>query len=93
MGEKKADIGLLDALQMAKEIERDAAATYANAAAKAGSSLGHMLFEQLAEFERHHYRQLVALEDSLREQGAFVEYEPREWASSLPDGGQGVQGA
>jgi len=42
------------------------------------------LFEQLAEFERHHYDQLVALEESLREQGAFVDYEPREWISTPP---------
>ncbi|HHS97598.1 MAG TPA: hypothetical protein ENK08_06815 [Chloroflexi bacterium] len=75
---------LLEALQIAKEAEQKAEASYVDAAAKAGNSLGRMLFEQLAEFERYHYRWLVALEESLREKGAFVEYEPREWASSPP---------
>ena len=40
--------------------------------------------EQLAEFERHHYDYLVELEASLREQGAFKEYEGRELTAPTP---------
>ncbi len=81
---ERKELGLTEALQIAKEAEQKAEAAYVDAAAKAGSSLGRVLFEQLAEFERHHYRQLVALEESLREKGTFIQYEPREWSTSPP---------
>ncbi len=69
------EITLLDALRIGMEAEELAAATYADAAQRAGNSLGRGLFERLAEFERYHYRKLAALEQSLREQGAFIKYE------------------
>lgn len=75
---------LFQALQIAKEAERKAEASYVDAAARAGNSLGRTIFERLAEFERHHYQKLVALEESLREKGTFIEYEPREWSVSPP---------
>lgn len=72
------DFDLLDAIQIAMEAEQKAAALYADAAQKTANPLGQKLFEQLAEFERHHYDKLVELEKSLRGEGAFAGYEGRE---------------
>lgn len=69
------ELTLLDAIQIGMKAEEEAAAAYADAAQRAGNSLGRQLFEQLAEFERHHYRKLEALEESLRKRGAFIAYE------------------
>jgi rubrerythrin len=71
------DLNLLDAIQIAKEAERKAAAYYADAAERT-SLIAKGLFEQLAEFERYHYEKLSSLEKSLRDEGAFIEYEGRE---------------
>jgi rubrerythrin len=69
---------LLDAIQMAQEIELKAEALYADAAQKTHHPLGRGLFAELAKFERHHYDKLVELEKSLRGEGAFAGYEGRE---------------
>ncbi len=53
------------------EAEKKAAAFYADAAQKT-ETLGRSLLEQLAEFERHHYAIMAKLEQSLRDQGAFM---------------------
>jgi len=78
------DLNLLDAIQMAMEAEQKAAAFYTDAAQKTANPLGQELFDQLAEFERYHYSKLASLEKSLREEGAFVEYEGKELTLSVP---------
>ena len=75
------DLSILDAIKIATEAERKAAEFYTETAEKA-NPLGRELLEQLAEFERHHYDYLVELEASLREQGAFKEYEG--WELTVP---------
>jgi rubrerythrin len=77
------DITLLDAIKIAMEAEKKAAAFYTDAAQKT-ETLGRGLLEQLAEFERHHYAILVKLEQSLRSQGTFIDYEGRELAFPAP---------
>jgi rubrerythrin len=72
------DLTLRDAIQIAKAAEQKAADLYADAAHQTPNPLAQELFEKLAEFERHHYDKLVRLEKSLREEGAFIEYEGRE---------------
>jgi rubrerythrin len=78
------DLNLLDAIQMAMEAEQKAAAFYADAAQKTANPLGRGLFDQLAEFERYHYAKLADLEKSMRDEGAFIEYEGRELTLSVP---------
>lgn len=68
-------LSLQDALQIAKEAEQKAADLYADAAQKTSNPLAQELFNKLAEFEHHHYDKLVNLEESLRESGAFIDYE------------------
>jgi rubrerythrin len=77
------DMTLLDAIKIAIEAERKAAAFYADAAQKT-ETLGRKLLEQLADFERHHYDILTKLEQSLRDQGAFIDYEGRELTFPAP---------
>lgn len=77
------NITLLDAIKIAMEAEKKAAAFYADAAQKT-ETLGRGLLEQLAEFERHHYDILVELEQSLRDQGAFIGYEGEDLAFPAP---------
>ena len=77
------DLDLLDAIQLATEAERKAAALYADAAEKTANPLGQGLFDQLAGFEREHYDELVELEKSLRGQGAITRYEDRELAVEM----------
>jgi rubrerythrin len=81
------DITLLDAIKIAMEAENKAAAFYADAAQKT-ETLGRGLLEQLAEFERHHYAILAKLEQSLRDQGAFIDYEGKELAFPAPSEAQ-----
>jgi rubrerythrin len=69
---------LLDAIRIAKENERLASESYANAAQRI-NSLGKKLFEQLSEFEKFHYDQLTALEKSLQEKGVFINYKGKEF--------------
>ena len=68
-------MSLVDAIQIAMEAEQKAAAFYADAARKTANPMGQGLFEQLAEFERYHYRKLDELKKSLQDQSAFIEYE------------------
>jgi rubrerythrin len=77
------NITLLDAIKIAMEAEKKAAAFYADAAQKT-ETLGRGILERLAEFERHHYAILVKLEQSLRDQGAFVDYEGEELSFPAP---------
>jgi rubrerythrin len=81
------DITLLDAIKIAMEAEKKAATFYADAAQRT-ETLGRGLLEQLAEFERHHYAILAKLEQSLREQGAFIGYEGRELTVPAPSEAQ-----
>lgn len=78
------DLNLLDAIQIAMEAEQKAAAFYADAAQETANPLGRRLLEQLAEFERHHYNKLAALEESLRDEGAFIGYEGKELSFPAP---------
>ena len=75
---KDSDLNLLDAIRIAMEAEQKAADFYADAVQETANPLGRELFEQLAEFESHHYRKLAALEKSLRDEGAFIGYEGKE---------------
>ena len=81
------DLNLLDAIKIAMEAERKAAAFYADAAKKT-SSVGRGLLNQLAELEQHHYDILAELEESLRDQGAFIEYEGKELLVLTPSEAQ-----
>jgi rubrerythrin len=75
---------ILEAIQIAKDAEQKAAAFYADAAKKLSHPVGHKLLEELADFERHHYDKLVALEDSLGAKGAFIEYEGKGMKTNPP---------
>lgn len=79
------DLNFLDAIRMAIEAEAKAAAFYDEAAKKTGNPLGRKLLEQLAGFERYHHTQLLALEDSLCNDGACIIYEGRELTFPVPD--------
>lgn len=81
------DLNLIDAIQIAMEAERKAAAFYADAAQKT-ETLGRELLEQLAQFERHHYDILEKLIDTLREKGSYVEYEGKELTVPTPSEAQ-----
>jgi rubrerythrin len=70
---------LLEAIRAAKENERLASESYANAAKNKSFSLGKELFEQLSEFEKFHYDRIAALEKSLEKKGGFIEYEGKEF--------------
>jgi rubrerythrin len=78
------DLDLLDAIEIAKAAEQKAAELYADAMQQTPNPLARRVFEKLAEFERHHYDKLVDLEKSLRDQGAFIEYEGRELDLAMP---------
>jgi rubrerythrin len=77
------DLTLPRAIQIAKAAEQKAADLYTDAAQKTPNPLARRLFEKLAEFEHHHYDKLVELEESLREEDAFIEYEGREMNLSM----------
>jgi len=79
---------LLQAIQIAKDAEQKAEAFYANAAKNLPHPIGHKLMLELAVFERHHYDKLVELEESLREKGAFIEYEGRGLATKPTSRGE-----
>jgi len=77
------DLNLLEAIGIAKAAEEKAEAFYAQAAQET-TVVACGLFETLATFEHYHYEKLQALEDSLRQNGAFVEYEGRELVLEAP---------
>ena len=70
---------LLDAIRVVKENERMAAASYSDASHKLINPVGKKLFEQLSEFERFHYDQLIALETSLEASGDYINYSGKEF--------------
>lgn len=70
---------LLDAVRIVKENERLAVESYSEAAKKINNRMGRELFEQLSEFEKHHYAHLTALENSLLEKGDYIDYKGREF--------------
>jgi rubrerythrin len=70
---------LLDAIRVAKENERIASESYANAAKNKNFSTGKELFIRLSEFEKFHYDRLAALEKSLEKKGDFIDYEGKEF--------------
>ena len=41
--------------------------------------MGKKLFEELSEFEKHHYEQLTALEMSLEKSGDYINYQGKEF--------------
>jgi rubrerythrin len=84
------DLNLADTIRIAMEAEQKAAALYGDAAQKTSNPLGQRLFNRLAEFERHHYDKLLALQESLREQGAFTEYEGEELSLPAPGEVEGI---
>ncbi len=59
------DLGLLDAIRVAKVAEKKAEAYYASAARATVNPLGHRLLKHLSGFEHAHYERLVAIERSL----------------------------
>ncbi len=73
---------LLEAIRVAKENERIASESYANAAKIKSFSMGKELFEQLSKFEKFHYDRIAALEKSLEKKGDYIDYEGKEF--SLP---------
>jgi rubrerythrin len=79
------DLNFLDAIRMAMEAEEKAATFYDEAAQKTKNPLGSELLAQLADFERYHHAKLVALEESLCNDGACIIYEGRELAFPVPD--------
>lgn len=85
------DLTLPKAIQIAKAAEQKAADLYADAAQKTPNPLAQRLFEKLAEFEHHHYDKLVELEESLREEDAFIEYEGREMNLSMSGEVESIQ--
>ena len=66
---------LLEAIRIVKENERRALESYAEAAQSINNPMGKELFTQLSEFEKYHYEQLSALENSLEAEGDFISYE------------------
>jgi hypothetical protein len=70
---------LLDAIRVVKENERIASVSYADAARKVSNPMGKKLFEELSAFEQFHYEQLTALETTLEEKGAFINYVGKEF--------------
>jgi rubrerythrin len=87
------DLNFLDAIRLASEAERKAAAFYEEAAEKTKNPLGRELLEQLADFERYHHAQLLALEDALCTDGACIIYEGRDLAFAVPDEVEKIQQA
>jgi rubrerythrin len=79
------DLNFLDAIRLAIEAEERAAAFYSEAAEKTKNPLGRELLEKLADFETHHHSQLLALEDSLCNDGACIIYEGRELDFPVPE--------
>lgn len=68
-------LGLEEALDIAMDAERKAAAFYAQAAVEVQHPQGRDLLGRLAAFEQYHYEQLSELLGSLQATGKFIEYE------------------
>jgi len=68
------NLNLSKAIQLAMETEKSASEFYADAATKIGP-IGKKLFEELAEFELHHYKKLATLRKALIDEGVFIKYD------------------
>jgi rubrerythrin len=79
-------LDLTAALRVAKAAEQKAANAYDQAAGQTTNPLARRLFQQLADFERHHYNTLIELEQTLLDEGAFIAYEGKEL--SYPKSGE-----
>jgi rubrerythrin len=86
MAEGNKDVALLDAIKIAMEAEKKAAAAYGDAAEQTNNPLGKRLFIKLAEFENYHYQKLSDLLASLVDEGTFIAYVFQ--ASSIPAPGE-----
>lgn len=71
---KTAGPSLADGIRIAKENEKTAADFYADAGKTSSNPMAKKLFDQLSEFEKIHYERLIALEESLKQKGAFISY-------------------
>jgi rubrerythrin len=69
------NLTLANAVLMAAEAEKQAVDFYRDAAQKAGNVVIERLFNNLADFEQHHYDKVTELARSLQKQGKFVFYE------------------
>jgi len=78
------DNNLLDALQIALDAEHKARSFYTDAAGKTSNPYCKEVFQKLAEFEDFHVKKLSDLVKSLRENGAFIQYEGREIKVATP---------
>ena len=74
MTEAEHNLALWDAIKIAMEAEKKAAAAYGDAATQTASPLGKRLFNKLTEFENYHYQKLSDLLASLVEEDEFIEY-------------------
>ena len=74
MTKEKQNAALLDAIKIAMEAEKKAAAAYSDAATQTANPLGKRLFNKLVEFENHHYQKLSDLLASLVDEDKFIEY-------------------
>jgi rubrerythrin len=79
-------IGIIEAVKIAMEAEKKAAAAYRDAEAQTSNPLGKRLFKRLTEFETYHYQKLGDLLASLVSEQQFIEYAGQE--PSLPAPGE-----
>jgi rubrerythrin len=69
---KREDIEIV---KVAMEAEKDAYQAYSKAAKQTKNPKGRDMFQQLSEFEMHHYQKLKDLLKSLQEKGEWILYE------------------
>lgn len=69
------NLTLVDAIQIALEAEKQSVTLYSDAAQKAANMVIQRLFNNLANFEQHHYDKLAELVASLQKKGKFTVYE------------------
>lgn len=81
----QANQALVDAIKLAMEAEKKAAALYADAGTRTENPLAKRLFNKLTEFESYHYKKLSDLVRSLTDSQTFIEYT----AQSLPGAAEG----
>lgn len=69
------DLTLVDAIQIALQAEKKAAAAYSDAAKNAPHVALEGLFNGLADVEQHHYDKVAELAASLQKKGKYIVYE------------------
>jgi len=69
------DLNVVDAIQMALESEKRAAAAYTGAAKKAPHVALERMLNSLATLEQHHYDKVSELAASLQKKGKYIVYE------------------